>query len=45
MNSIIRINDLSVAYDGKRVLSQVNLTVYERDFLGIIGPTEEARLH
>ena len=38
MNSIIRINDLSAAYDGKIVLSQVNLTVYERDFLGIIGP-------
>lgn len=38
MNSIIRINDLSAAYDGKVVLSQVNLTVYERDFLGIIGP-------
>ena len=38
MNSIIRINDLSAAYDGKTVLSQVNLTVYERDFLGIIGP-------
>ena len=38
MNSIIRINDLSAAYDGNRVLSQVNLTVYERDFLGIIGP-------
>ena len=38
MNSIIQINDLSAAYDDKVVLNQVNLTVYERDFLGIIGP-------
>lgn len=35
---IIQITDLSAAYDDKTVLSQVNLTVYERDFLGIIGP-------
>lgn len=38
MNSIIQITNLDAAYDGKTVLSQVNLTVYERDFLGIIGP-------
>ena len=38
MNSIIQINDLSAAYDDKTVLSKVNLSVYERDFLGIIGP-------
>ena len=38
MNSIIKINGLSAGYDGKIVLSQVDLTVYERDFLGIIGP-------
>ena len=38
MNSIIQINGLSAGYDGKTVLSQVDLTVYERDFLGVIGP-------
>ena len=38
MNSIIQISNLNAAYEGKTVLSQVNLTVYERDFLGIIGP-------
>ena len=38
MNSIIQINGLSAGYDGKTVLHQVDLTVYERDFLGIIGP-------
>lgn len=35
---LIKIEDLSVAYDGKTVLRDVNLTVYEKDFLGIIGP-------
>lgn len=38
MNSIIQINGLSAGYDGKTVLSQVDLTVYEHDFLGVIGP-------
>lgn len=38
MNTIINISGLSAAYDGKTVLRQVDLTVYERDFLGIIGP-------
>ena len=38
MNSIIQINGLSAGYEEKNVLSQVGLTVYERDFLGIIGP-------
>ena len=38
MNSIIQINGLSAGYDGKTVLHQVDLTVYEKDFLGIIGP-------
>lgn len=35
---IIKVEKLSVAYDGKTVLRDVDLTVYERDFLGIIGP-------
>ena len=38
MNTIIQTNGLCAAYDGKTVLSQVDLTVYERDFLGVIGP-------
>ena len=37
-NPIIQISDLYAAYEEKTVLSHVNLTVYERDFLGIIGP-------
>ena len=37
-NPIILISDLNAAYEEKTVLSHVDLTVYERDFLGIIGP-------
>ena len=37
-NPIIQIKGLKASYDHKTVLSQVNLSVYERDFLGIIGP-------
>ena len=36
--SIIEINGLAASYDGKKVLENVDLTIYERDFLGIIGP-------
>lgn len=35
---IIEIENLSAGYDGRTVLHDVNLNVYERDFLGIIGP-------
>lgn len=38
MNAIIEIKNLSAGYDDRTVLRNVNLTVYERDFLGIIGP-------
>lgn len=38
MNPIIEIKNLSAGYDHRTVLRDVNLTVYERDFLGIIGP-------
>ncbi len=35
---IIEIKNLSAGYDGRNVLHDISLTVYERDFLGIIGP-------
>lgn len=35
---LIEIKNLRVAYGSKTVLHDVNLTVYDRDFLGIIGP-------
>ena len=38
MKPIIEIKNLSAGYDDRNVLRDINLTVYERDFLGIIGP-------
>ena len=35
---LIQITDLTASYDNKTVLSHINLTVYEQDFLGVIGP-------
>lgn len=35
---LIQITDLSASYDNKTVLSHINFTVYEQDFLGVIGP-------
>ncbi len=39
MNRILEIKDISVGYEAnKPILKNVDLTVYENDFLGIIGP-------
>ena len=39
MNKLIEIQNLFVGYENKpNVLENVNLTVYDDDFLGIIGP-------
>ena len=35
---IIKMNNLSFSYNGLPVLDEVNLTIYERDFLSIVGP-------
>lgn len=35
---IIEIKNLSAGYDNRTVLHDINLIIYERDFLGIIGP-------
>lgn len=37
-NPIIRLEQIQVAYDERVVLNDVNLTVHQKDFLGIIGP-------
>ena len=37
-NPIIKLTDIEVRYDSKTVLENVSLTIYEKDFLGIIGP-------
>lgn len=38
MKPIIEIKNLAAGYDGRTVLHDINLNIYERDFLGIIGP-------
>ena len=38
MSTIIKIEHLHAGYEGKEVLSDINLTVTSDDYLGIIGP-------
>lgn len=38
MDKLIEIDEITAAYGNKAVLRNVSLTVYENDFLGIIGP-------
>lgn len=38
MTPIIQIEHLAAGYEGKQVLNDINLTVYQDDYLGIIGP-------
>ncbi|MDR1719445.1 MAG: ATP-binding cassette domain-containing protein [Dysgonamonadaceae bacterium] len=37
-NALVEIKQVCAGYDHKTVLKDVSLTIYERDFLGIIGP-------
>ncbi|MGL4293051.1 MAG: metal ABC transporter ATP-binding protein [Bacteroidales bacterium] len=37
-NKLIEIQDLSAGYDGIPVIRNIDLTVYDYDFMGIIGP-------
>ncbi|MEG1563110.1 MAG: metal ABC transporter ATP-binding protein [Bacteroides sp.] len=37
-NALITVKGLAAGYDGRTVLHDVDLTIYQRDFLGIIGP-------
>jgi len=38
MNKIIEIKNLYVAYDDNLVLENINLDIYEKDFIAILGP-------
>ncbi len=38
MKKLIEIENLTVSYDEEEVLRGVDLTIYENDFLGVIGP-------
>jgi zinc transport system ATP-binding protein len=35
---VLEIKNISAGYNGSRIIENINLTVYENDFLGIIGP-------
>lgn len=35
---LIEIKNICAGYNGQRIIENINLTVYENDFLGIIGP-------
>ena len=37
-NRLIHIDGASVAYDSTIALQDVTLTIYDHDFLGVIGP-------
>ena len=37
-NPILTLEHITAGYEQKVVLRDVNLTVYDRDFLGVIGP-------
>jgi zinc transport system ATP-binding protein len=38
MRAAVQINNLNVSYNNLKVLEDINLTVAENDFIGIIGP-------
>ena len=38
MTPILELKNVSAGYDHEVILHQVNLKIYEHDFLGIIGP-------
>lgn len=38
MNEIISLSNISAAYGNKTVLTDINLNIYDKDFLGVIGP-------
>lgn len=38
MKEIIRLEGISASYDGKKVLDNVTLSIFNKDFLAIIGP-------
>ncbi len=38
MSTVIRLKDVSFAYDNKLILENINLEVEEKDFIAVIGP-------
>ena len=38
MMDVIQINNMWAGYDNDLVLEDINMTVHEKDFIGLIGP-------
>ena len=38
VKKLIELKGLSAGYDGEIILKNVNFSIYEKDFIGIIGP-------
>ena len=38
MEKLLELNNVSAGYDNNIVLAEVNMQVYDRDFIGVIGP-------
>lgn len=43
MKTKVKIRNLQVAYDGQRVLKDLNLNIYEHEILAIIGPANSGK--
>lgn len=43
MDKIVELKDVSFGYDEKLVLEDIQLDVYEKDYLGIVGPNGAAK--
>lgn len=37
--ALIRLSDLTMAFDGETVLDRLNLTINDREFLTLLGPS------
>ena len=35
---IVAVKNLTVAFDGKRVLEKINFQIYQGEYVGLIGP-------
>ena len=39
MKSIVKLENVIKSYDGKNVVNDINLEIYENEFLTILGPS------
>ena len=37
-NAIIKFNDVTIGYGRKKIIENINVSIYENDFIGIVGP-------